>query len=263
MTLSDTLFFILSKTVWFVIRPESWIILGVGVAFLSCLRRRRGLALWAGGLTFALMLLVAVLPLGEWAIRPLEARYPVAPAVTRVDGVILLGGSEDAAGTAYWDQSQFGEAGERYTTALALARRFPQAQVIFTGGSGLLRDTAGRAVSESDVARRFFAEQGLAADRLTLESQSRTTAENARLTLALIRPDPAQRWLLVTSAHHMPRAMESFRAAGWQGVTAWPVDFRYRPPSRSIGWDFARNLDTLNTAIREYVGLVAYRLTGR
>lgn len=263
MTLSDTLFLLASKFIWFVLRPESWVILGVGLVFAGAAFRRWRLATVAGGATFAFVLLLSIVPLGEIAIRPLEARYPPNPAIGRVDGIILLGGSEDAAATAYWNQTQFGESGERYLQALALARRFPDAQLIFTGGSGLLRDLAGRTVSESDVARRFFQDQGLSPDRLTVESQSRTTAENARLTFALLDPMPEQRWLLVTSAHHMPRAMESFRAAGWQGVTAWPVDFRFRPLSRSIGWDFARNLDTLNTALREYVGLIDYRLAGR
>lgn len=263
MSLSDTAFFVLSKIVWFVIRPESLIVLGVGLAFAGTLLRRWQLASWASGVTFSVTLAVAVVPLGELAIRPLELRYPAEPSLTRVDGIILLGGSEDAAGTAHWGQTQFGEAGERYPAALALARRFPDARLIFTGGSGLLRDASARSVSEGDVARRFFAEQGLEAGRLTVEDQSRTTAENARLTRALIQPVAGERWVLVTSAHHMPRVMASFDAAGWAGITAWPVDFRYRPLSRSIGWDFARNLDTLNTAMREYVGLLAYRIAGR
>lgn len=263
MTLFDTAFFVLSKIVWFVIRPESWVVIGAGLALLGTLSGRRRLAGWAGGATFAFVLLLAVVPVGELAIRPLERQYPVEPPLDRVDGILLLGGSEDAAASAHWGQPQFGESGERYPAALALARRFPQARVVFTGGSGLLRDAGGRAMSESDVARRFFADYGLAPERLTVEGQSRTTAENARLTLALIRPDAADRWVLVTSAHHMPRAMGTFRRAGWQNVTAWPVDFRYRPMSRSIGWDLARNLDTLNTALREYVGLLAYRIAGR
>lgn len=263
MTLFDTIFFVVSKLVWFVLRPESWVALGAGLTFAGLTLRRWRLARIAGGLTVAFTLLVSIIPVGELAIYPLEARYPPNPPVGQIDGIILLGGSEDAAATAHWDQTQFGEAGERYTQAIALARRYPDARLVFTGGSGLLRDTAGRTVSESDVAVRFFAEQGLPPERLTVESQSRTTAENARLTYALLKPELGQSWLLVTSAHHMPRAMESFRAAGWQGVTAWPVDFRYRPLGRSIGWDFARNLDTLNTALREYTGLIAYRLAGR
>jgi uncharacterized SAM-binding protein YcdF (DUF218 family) len=75
---------------------------------------------------------------------------------------------------------------------------------------------------------------------------------------------PGERWLLVTSAYHMPRAIAAFRAAGFP-IEAYPVDWRTRGaidavrPFASLG-DGLRRTDT---AVREWVGLVAYRLAGK
>lgn len=152
---------------------------------------------------------------------------------------------------------------QSYTAALALARRFPKAQVLVTGGSGALRDAAGAATSEASTAERFFLDHGIAPERLLLESQSRNTAESARLSLTLADPASDKAWVLVTSAFHIPRAMRSFEAADWKGLVAWPVDYRTAGFGDRIGWGLARNPSVLNTAIREHVGQLAYRLSGR
>ena len=109
----------------------------------------------------------------------------------------------------------------------------------------------------------FFLAQGLAPERLLFERASRNTAENAALSLALVQPGEDETWVLVTSAFHMPRSLASFEAAGWTGLVPYPVDYRSGGFGDGIGWDLARNLLTLNTAVREYIGLVAYRVTGR
>ncbi len=113
------------------------------------------------------------------------------------------------------------------------------------------------------MAGQFFREHGVAPGRLLLEGQSRNTAENARLSLALAAPKPGETWLLVTSAFHMPRAMRSFETVGWTGLVPWPVDYRTSAFKDGMGWNLTRNLLVLNTAIREQVGQIAYRLSGR
>ena len=120
-----------------------------------------------------------------------------------------------------------------------------------------------KGISGATVAKQFFSEQGIPANRLILESKSRNTTENALLTYALLRPEPGQTWVLVTSAFHMPRAMRSFQRAGWTGVIPYPVDYRSGRFADDISWNLAKNLETLNIAVKEYVGLLAYSLTGR
>jgi len=259
----DTLFFVISKTVGFLIRPESWIIAAVALTTLAIAANRRRLALAAGGLTLVFLLTLSILPLGEMFLRPIEREFPIDPPLGRVDGIIVLGGAEESRATAAWGQPQLNEGAERFTAALVLARRFPEARILFTGGSGALRDLVGQSDPEATVAARFFAAQGLSRDRLILEGRSRNTAENARLSLKPVNPDPNETWVLVTSAFHMKRAMRSFSKAGWAGLVPYPVDYHTGRIASGIGWNLARNLTALNTAIKENIGLMAYRFAGK
>ena len=141
---------------------------------------------------------------------------------------------------------------KRITGAIALARRFPEAQIVFTG------DT-----KETSNIGRLFEALGVPKDRITLVSHSRNTYENALFAKRRINPSAQARWLLITSAWHMPRAVGCFRKVGFP-VEPWPVDYR---TSGRIEWHFydsiSNGLRQTDIALREYVGLVAYFLTGR
>ncbi len=259
----DTAFFIASKVIWGLLRPEAWIVLGTGLTLLALWRGWRRVAGWAATFSFGFIVLVAVVPVGDVLLLPLEERYPSSPQINNITGIIVLGGGEEAGLSAWRNQVVLGEGAERFTGAMALVRVHPQARVVFTGGSGALSHVGRIGGWNAAVAERFFDEQGLDPARLTLEGASRNTAENATLTYAQIAPQPDETWVLMTSAFHMPRSVASFEAAGWEGIVPWPVDYRARSLRGGIGWDFARNLDMLNTAVREYIGLLAYRMTGR
>jgi uncharacterized SAM-binding protein YcdF (DUF218 family) len=257
----DTALFILGKLVGRAIRPDIWLTLGLGLTLWGLWRGRQRLAGCAGGVTLAAMLGFGALPLGDLMLRPLETQHPVAPDLARIDGIVVLGGGEDAERSALWGQVQLGEGGERLTEGLRLARLHPEATLVFTGGSGALRDALGGGTSGAAVAEAFWTQQGY--DSAIFERASRNTAENARATAALIGPRPGETWVLVTSAFHMPRALHSFRAAGWPAIHPWPVDFRSRPLNRGLGWDLSGNLGRMGTAMNEYLGMAGYRLVGR
>lgn len=254
----DTVVFVFSKLVGAVLRPESWLVLGMGGALFAMWLGRQRLALVTLGVMFAATLLVAVFPIGELLLSPLEHRFPVNPALDKVDGIIVLGGGASNHRTAFWGQAQLGEGAERYTAGLELARRFPQARVLFAGGSGNLRDLAGGSMSEASVAHAFFREQGLDPARLLLEQESRNTSENARNSFVLAKPQAGQTWVLVTSAFHMPRALHTFTQTGWIGLVPYPVDYRSGNFIDGIGWELAENLQVLNIAVKEYLGLLVY-----
>ncbi len=151
------------------------------------------------------------------------------------------------------------ESAERMTIVAELARRYPAARIAFTGGNGNLRGGA----AEADFVLPLFESFGIARERVTLEAKSRNTAENARFTKELIQPKADERWLLVTSAYHMPRAIGLFRAAGFD-VEAYPVDWRTGEDDVTASFSsLSAGLARTDAALREWVGLVAYWATGQ
>lgn len=256
--MADALF-ALSKLFWLFARPNTFalLLLCLGTGFLLAGRRW---GRWPLLLGLGWFVAILVTPLAAWVTLPLEDRFPRPEAPARVDGVIVLGGAVEQLLTESRGLPSLNGAAERMTEAVALSRRYPEARILFTGGSGNLLGTA---LSEAEVARQLFASLGLEGERVLFESQSRNTWENATMTRALAAPRPGETWLLVTSASHMPRSMGVFRRAGWE-VTAWPVN--YSTLAGGAGWfdpPWSFRLGQAEWAIREYVGLAAYRLLGR
>lgn len=257
----DTLFFVASKVVWALIRPETWLVLGLAAAFLL-FRRRPRLARGLIGAMLGFTIVIGYLPVGNYLIRGLESRYAANPSVTRIDGIIVLGGAEDTGPSILSGQPELNAAGERMSAAAALALAHPEARLIFTGGSGGLIESR-RIPRNAELARDFFLGFGIAPDRILLEPRSRNTAENAAFTLPVANPQPGETWVLVTSAWHMPRAMDSFSRADWPALVPWPVDHRGLSPSHRVRWNLAENLTVLNIVAKEWIGQIAYFLTGR
>jgi uncharacterized SAM-binding protein YcdF (DUF218 family) len=256
------MFFVLSKTAGFFALPSNLIIAFglLGVALLGTRFSRNGLRLAAGSLV--LLAVMGFSPLGNAMIVPLEERFPPwlggAPDPA---GILVLGGAVTPDVTLARNAVALNEAAERMTAVAALASRYPQAKIVFSGGNGSL---IGREGTEAEAALRLFESLGVPAARIILEGRSRNTIENALFSKEIARPRPGERWLLVTSAYHMPRAIGVFRKAGFP-VEAYPVDWRTRGaadvwrPFGSVG-DGLRRTDT---AVREWVGLSVYWLTGR
>ena len=259
----DTAFFILSKLIGMALQVETWLLIGMVISLIARRLARPRLFGLSGGAALATLLLVGIFPIGEVLLGPLEAEFPPRAAQTRIDGIVVLGGVEDQRATAAWRDPQLNEAAERLTAAAALAIAHPEARLVFSGGSGRLRNTVLAQPDIPSVAVDFFVSLGIDPDRITWEDKSRNTAENARFSHEITAPAAGETWVLVTSAFHMGRALDSFEAAGWDDIVPHPVDFRTGSFSDGIGWNLAGNLEVLNIAIKEWVGRLAYRLTGR
>lgn len=256
----DTLFFVLSKMTWLILRPES---LGLVLLAIALWGIWRGTQKVAAGAIIVLVLAYVLIAPGfapKWVLDPLETQYKLRPDLLQVDGIIVLGGGEIANLSGETGIVHLNDAGDRMTTALALANAFPEAKLLFSGGSGR---AFGVKFSGGDAAARLFEQLGIARSRINIEGASRNTAENARLLAQEIAPSQEQRWVLVTSAFHMWRAMGSFCAAGWRNITPFPTDYRTLYASWPPFWRFAYNLQLLNIGMREWVGLIAYYVTGR
>jgi uncharacterized SAM-binding protein YcdF (DUF218 family) len=250
--------FTLSKLLAFLAQPSTVAVLCIVVGLV--LARRRRLA-WAGVL---LLVVGGLTPLGNVLVLPLEERFASVPAPgpqDRVDGIILLGGFEDGWVSAGRSGLGLNEAAERLTEGVRLALRHPSAKIVFTGGVGSFLS---KGVEATGPVGKFLSEAGIADDRIVLEGKSRNTYENALFTRELVRPAVGERWYLVTSAFHMPRAIGLFRKAGFD-VIAYPVDYRTRGPA-DAGRLFDRipaGLQRLDLAVSEWLGLLAYRALGR
>ncbi len=255
------MFFYLSKLFAFFTRPSNvlFVLAVAGIVLMATRYARAGRRL-----TVASVLLLVALglsPLGGTLLRVLENRFPAwDPARGAPDGIVVLGGAvnpdiSEARGTV-----ALGSEAERMTEIAALARRYPNARIVYTGGSARILGGP----READYAMQLWESFGIARTRILVERESRNTEENARFTRALVAPKPGERWLLVTSSYHMPRAVGVFRKAGFE-VEPYPVDWvstgRSRIPglAASVAW----GLGAIDAAAHEWVGLLAYRLTGR
>ena len=263
----DDLFFTLSKVIWSFARPDHLMLLlltlvVVGLGWQSTRR------IWfraAMGLLLCSWLL-AFYPLGDGLLDLLERRFPASqqPAPESLSGIIVLGGAESLGAMRYHQRAEFTDAAERVMAVPVLAAKYPDLPIIYTCGSGWLLD---QSIKGADYTKGYLDAMGLE-QRVLYERQSRNTYENATLSRQLVKQRLGEqalngRWLLVTSAFHMPRSVGVFRQQGWQ-VEPYPVDFRGQP-LRLDGYffSFSDNLTDLTMAVREWVGLLAYRLSGK
>lgn len=243
-----------------ILQPSNFIAL-VAAAGLIALVLRRPAARWLLGTAALLLILFGLLPGGQLLLQPLEERFPVPEdrRIRSAAGIIVLGGAERPYLTSVRGQPILSDNALRLIAAAHLARRFPDKPLVYTGGIAAEDGT-----TEGDVAAMAFHWMGLAEDRFRLEQNARNTFGNAVHTHNLLQPGDRP-WLLVTSAYHMPRAVASFRAAGWN-IVPYPAGYHTKPGSR-IGVE--RSLDTVarlretDLAVHEWLGLAAYRLTGR
>jgi uncharacterized SAM-binding protein YcdF (DUF218 family) len=229
----------------------------LALLLLPRFRRLAAFMLWGGMLVFGFLGFKAV---PEALLRSLESRFNV-PSLTSSDqyaGVIVLGGATGNPDIyKAHGQVPLGDAAERMTVPVALLRKFPNFELIFSGGEGRLVPTG---TKEAELAKVFYTEQGVDMRRVTLESNARTSRENAKRVAALLGERCKQPWLLVTSAWHMPRSMAEFQAVGCN-VTAYPVDFRTGEETSWTEYSMAGSLMAWQTALHEYLGMFVYGVT--
>ena len=141
---------------------------------------------------------------------------------------------------------------------LTLSKDYPKARLIFSG----FAPDKGTATFDKYLLT-MFVRLGGDPTRIYMDSRPQTTSEDAVYTAAVLKPKPSERWLLVTSALHMPRSVGCFRTAGFQVV---PVPVEFRTVESHPFYAFAPGspaLNRLDTAAKEWIGLVAYRLMGK
>ena len=255
------MFFSISKVGWALVSPDSILVLLLLVCCFLLWRRSYKKAKKLLLFVTVVFLLISLFPIGSWLRYPLETRFTANPELpAKVDGIILLSGPERADLSDVWKQMQLEDGAERHLAFMELARRYPQANLVFSGGSRKLFEQRYKA---ADYALELFKKQGINTSRIIFERESRNTYENAFLSFNLVQPVAGETWVLVTSASHMPRSVGIFCKINWP-VIAYPVDHRTMPNLVfKVDWKFSRHLSDLYWVSREWVGLFVYYITGK
>jgi uncharacterized SAM-binding protein YcdF (DUF218 family) len=256
------LFFFFSKTLGIMLLPTN-LLIGIGLlGAILLVTRLASLGRKLVMVSVALLAICGFSPLGNWLLYPLESRFPPWDAARGApDGIVILGGSIDPDLSAAHGVPIVKSAADRIIAAAELARQYPKARIVFSGGSSNLVSNDAR---ESDYATKIFESLGVPSERLTMERQSRNTQENAQFSKAIAAPKDGERWLLVTSAYHMPRSVGLFRKAGFT-VEPYPVDWRTRGRADILRFSAfsIEGLEHTELAVREWIGLFAYRAAGK
>lgn len=257
------MFFVISKIVWALISPLNLILLlllaGAGLSFFC---RRAGITL--AGLSIFLLFFIGIAPMGSNLLASLENSYASPSGLPKeISGIIILGGTFDAELTAARNSLAVNDSMERVMEGLRLARRYPLAITVFSGGEGRMF-LQGR--PETREIMRWLGRAGYNPDDFLFEDKSRNTWENVAFTRDMLNPGAQEVWIVVTSAYHMPRAMKVFRLLDWPGtIIPWPVDYRTDGKMRWFPdrFDVAGNFYKTDLAIHEFAGIFAYELRGK
>lgn len=247
----------LSSILSYMLRPSHGLLLLALIGWLWWHYRGsfRGRRMMQGALV--MLGLIILTPLPQFAISPLENRFPVPGHPENVSGIILLTGGEKAALSLARSDLLYSDAGERVMLAARLAHLYPDARILVTGAGG-------HELAQADISAKLLRDIGIDAGRIVVEKEARNTHENATLSFEHIGPGASETWLLVTSAYHMPRAVGVFRKAGWS-VTPWPTDFRTTGDTFKMFWSLPSVVGgarTFDLAFHEWVGLLSYYFSG-
>lgn len=255
------MFFPLSKILWYLFAPANLLLMALIFGVILVWLPWRRLARWWVSLTLLYALVLAIVPVGAHMRLALENRFPPPVSLPdRVDGVIVLGGVVDQFVSKDRGSVVINGAVERLFSFAELAQKYPEAKLVFSGGSGSLSD---QSVKEADYVAPILKKLGVTPSRVVYERESRNTAENAAFTKKLMQPKPEEIWIVITSAFHMPRTMGVFRRANWL-VIPYPVDYGMkRNLPISATFDLLSGLNHFSGALHEWLGLTFYWLTDR
>ena len=229
--------------------------------FLLLFTNFKKLTIFSAKFLLILFLFFGYIPLSNFLLNKIEdfikpSKYPVQ----QLTGVIILGGSFDLElESKERNEVLLNSAAERLTKALEIYKKNPRLLILFSGASNKIKPIGW---SESDMAKKFFLEQGVRVDNLIFENKSRNTFENISYSKDIIKNNKGT-WGLITSASHMPRSYFAFKK---QGLILEPISADYRTGTSSIFWinfNIKKGLENWNIILHEVVGISYYKITGK
>ena len=254
--------FYLSKILNFIINPLYILSLVILTQlFIIFFLESKKLVIFFSKLFLILFLFFGYNPLSNFLLSKIEdyiqpSKYPVQ----QLTGVILLGGSFNSGLESKERNEVFlNSSAERLTKALEIYKKNPRLLILFSGFSG---ESKPQGWSESDMAKKFFLDQGVKLDNLIFENQSRNTFENIKYSKDIIINYKGT-WGLITSASHMPRSFFIFKK---QGLILEPISVDYKTGTSKMFWinfDISSGLSNWSIILRELIGIVYYKVTNK
>ena len=229
--------------------------------FLLLFTNLKKLIIFFAKFLLILFLFFGYTPLSNFLLNKIEdfikpSKYPIQ----QLKGVVVLGGSfYSGLKSKERNEVLLNSSAERLTKVLEIYNKNPKLLILFSGFSGELKP---QGWSESDMAKKFFLDQGVRFDNLILENKSRNTFENIIYSKDIIKTNKGT-WGLITSASHMPRSYFSFKK---QGLILEPISVDYKTGTSSIFWinfDIKKGLENWNIILHEVVGISYYKITGK
>ena len=229
--------------------------------FLLLFTNFKKLTIFSAKFLLILFLFFGYTPLSNFLLNKIEdfikpSKYPVQ----QLKGVVVLGGSFNS-GLQSKERNEvlLNSSAERLTKVLEIYNKNPKILILFSGFSGELKP---QGWSESDMAKKFFLEQGVRSENLIFENKSRNTFENISYSKDIIKNYKGT-WGLITSASHMPRSYFGFKK---QGLILEPISVDYITGTSSIFWinfDIKKGLKNWNIILHEVVGIFYYKITDK
>ena len=253
--------FYLSKILWLLLNPYNFFIFVNLIVIFLYLFRLKKISILIFLINFIFLLTISILPIGNFLIHKLEKEYHLASKVSNnLDGVLVLGGATSPYLFKEFNQVSVNGSAERLIESVKIIREFKNSKIIFSGGSGVL----GRPdLGHGDAAKFFYQSMGLDTKRIIFENSSRNTYENILFTKNIVNPNKKEKWLLITSAYHMKRAILIAKKHDWNFIP-YAVDFKTTKKIKfKLSFNFLSNLNSFQRASHEWLGLISYYFMGR
>ena len=254
--------FYLSKIFNFFINPLYILSLIILIQlFIIFFIQSKKLVIFFSKLFLILFLFFGYSPLSNFLLSKIEdyiqsSKYPVQ----QLTGVLVLGGSFNSGlQSKERNEVSINSSAERLTKTLEIYKKNPRLLILFSGFSTELKP---HGWSESDMAKKFFLDQGVKLDNLIFENQSRNTFENIKYSKDIISNYKGT-WGLITSANHMPRSFFTFKK---QGLILEPINVDYKTGTNRMFWinfDISSGLYNWSIVLHELIGISYYKLTNK
>ena len=256
-----TMSFYLSKIIWVLLNPFNIFVLFTILTIILYLVSFRKLSITIFFINSLYLILISFLPIGNYLIYKIEKEFHSNFIISeKLDGILILGGATNPLMYKEFNEISLNSSAERLIESVTIIKKFKNSKIIFSGGSGVINRPD---LGHSQVARSFYKKIGIDESRIIFEDNSRNTYENILFSKKLANPKKNEKWLLITSASHMRRAMLIGSKINWEFIP-YAVDFRTMKKFRFLpSLNLLSNINSFQHGSHEWMGLISYYLMKR